>query len=136
MVAFILHIIIHEGGHLVAGLLTGYRFVSFRIFSLTLIRKDGRYQWRNFSLGGTGGQCLMAPPLRPLEEIDTRWYNLGGVLANIVVSTLALVLMLCFDLPDWAESAASVRCSKPMPTYRTACSPRKCPTRCFPLKSR
>ena len=103
VVAFILHIIIHEGGHLVAGLLTGYRFVSFRIFSLTLIRKDGRYQWRNFSLGGTGGQCLMAPPLRPLEEIDTRWYNLGGVLANIVVSTLALVLLLCFDLPDWAE---------------------------------
>ena len=103
VVAFILHIIIHEGGHLVAGLLTGYRFVSFRIFSLTLIRKDGRYQWRNFSLGGTGGQCLMAPPLRPLEEIDTRWYNLGGVLANIVVSTLALVLMLCFDFPDWAE---------------------------------
>ena len=103
VVAFILHIIIHEGGHLVAGLLTGYRFVSFRIFSLTLIRKDGRYQWRNFSLGGTGGQCLMAPPLRPLEEIDTRWYNLGGVLANVVVSTLALVLLLCFDLPDWAE---------------------------------
>lgn len=103
VVAFILHIIIHEGGHLVAGLLTGYRFVSFRIFSLTLIRKDGRYQWRNFSLGGTGGQCLMAPPLRPLEEIDTRWYNLGGVLANIVVSTLALILMLCFDLPGWAE---------------------------------
>lgn len=103
VVAFILHIIIHEGGHLVAGLLTGYRFVSFRIFSLTLIRKDGRYQWRNYSLGETGGQCLMAPPLRPLEEIDTRWYNLGGVLANIVVSTLALVFLLCFDLPDWAE---------------------------------
>ena len=102
VVAFILHIIIHEGGHLVAGLLTGYRFVSFRIFSLTLIRKDGCYQWRNYSLGGTGGQCLMAPPLRPLEEIDTRWYNLGGVLANIVVSTLALMLLLCFDLPDWA----------------------------------
>ena len=103
VVSFFLQIVIHEGGHLVAGLLTGYRFVSFRIFSLTLIRKDGRYQWRNFSLGGTGGQCLMAPPLRPLEEIDTRWYNLGGVLANIVVSTLALVLMLCFDLPGWAE---------------------------------
>ena len=95
-VAFILHhIIIHESGHLVAGLLTGFRFVSFRIFTLTLIRKDDRYQWRNFSLGGSWGQCQMAPPQRPLEEIDTRWYNLGGVLANIVVSTLALVLLLC-----------------------------------------
>ena len=104
VVTLILQIIIHEGGHLVAGLLTGYRFVSFRIFNLTLIKKDGHYEWRNFSLGGTGGQCLMAPPLRPLSEIDTRWYNLGGVLANFVVSTVALVVMLCFDLPVWAET--------------------------------
>ena len=104
VVTLILQIIIHEGGHLVAGLLTGYRFVSFRIFNLTLIKKDGHYEWRNFSLGGTGGQCLMAPPLRPLSEIDTRWYNLGGVLANFVVSTVALLLMLCCTLPVWAET--------------------------------
>ena len=35
--AILLHVIIHEAGHLVFGLLSGYRFVSFRIFSLTLV---------------------------------------------------------------------------------------------------
>ena len=67
-----LQLIIHEGGHLVAGLLTGYRFVSFRVLNWLLIRKDGRLQWRNFELAGTGGQCLLAPPDKPLDQIDTR----------------------------------------------------------------
>ena len=101
LIAFILHIILHEGGHLVAGLLTGYRFVSFRFLNFTLINKDGRLQWRNFELAGTGGQCLMAPPDKPLEEINTRWYNAGGVLANIVIVLLSLVLVWAFDLPHW-----------------------------------
>lgn len=101
LIAFILHIILHEGGHLVAGLLTGYRFVSFRFLNFTLINKDGRLQWRNFELAGTGGQCLMAPPDKPLEQIDTRWYNAGGVLANILIVLLSLVLVWAFDLPHW-----------------------------------
>jgi len=105
VVGIILQIIVHEGGHLVAGLLTGYRFVSFRIFSFTLIKQDGRFQWRRFSLAGTGGQCLMAPPLRPLSEIDTRWYNLGGVLSNLILSTLSLLIFLYADLPEGAELA-------------------------------
>ena len=100
-VAFILQIIIHEGGHLVAGLLTGYRFVSFRFMNYTLIRRDGRLQWRNFELSGTGGQCLMSPPDKPLEQIDTRWYNAGGVLANIITALIALLLIWAFDLPSW-----------------------------------
>ena len=37
LVAFILQIVLHEGGHLLFGLLSGYRFVSFRIFNWTLI---------------------------------------------------------------------------------------------------
>ena len=99
LIAFILHIILHEGGHLVTGLLTGYRFVSFRFLNFTLINKDGRLQWRNFELAGTGGQCLMAPPDKPLEEINTRWYNAGGVLANILIVLLSLVLVWAIDLP-------------------------------------
>jgi len=102
-VAGILQIIIHEAGHLVAGLLTGYRFVSFRVFSLTLIRKDGRFQFRRFGLSGTGGQCLMAPPQRPLEQINSRWYNLGGVLANVLTATVALLLFFMFKLPMWLD---------------------------------
>jgi len=102
VVAFFLQIIVHEGGHLAAGLLTGYRFVSFRIFNFALIRRDGKYVWRRFNVSGTAGQCLMAPPRKPLDEIDMRWYNMGGVLANVIVSTVALALLFCCDIPKWA----------------------------------
>lgn len=103
LIAAILNIVLHEVGHLVAGLMTGYKFVSYRFFNWTLIRKDGRLQWRNFELEGTGGQCLMFPPDKPLEEIDTRWYNAGGVLAQIIITLLAIVLLWALDLPDWLD---------------------------------
>ena len=34
--ATVLSTVIHEGGHLVFGLISGYRFVSFRIFSFVI----------------------------------------------------------------------------------------------------
>ena len=101
LIAFVLNIVLHEGGHLVAGLLTGYRFASFRFLNWTLIHQGGRLHWRNYELAGTGGQCLMAPPDKPLEQIDTRWYNAGGVLANLIVVVLSLLLIWAFDLPRW-----------------------------------
>ena len=103
LIAFVLNVVLHEGGHLVAGLLTGYRFVSFRFFNWTLIRQGGRLHWRNYELAGTGGQCLMAPPDKPLEQIDTRRYNAGGVLANCIVAMLSLWLIWVFDLPRWLD---------------------------------
>ena len=99
MIAFILSVVLHEGGHLVAGLLTGYRFVSFRFLNWTIIRRNGRLQWGNYELAGTGGQCLMAPPDRPVDQIDTRWYNAGGVLANMLIVVISALLLWAFDLP-------------------------------------
>ena len=61
LVAFILQIVLHEGGHLLFGLLSGYRFVSFRIFNWTLIRQEGKFRLKRFGIAGTGGQCLMLP---------------------------------------------------------------------------
>ena len=103
LIAAVLNIILHEGGHLVAGLLTGYKFVSFRFFNWTLIRKDGRLRWRNFELAGTGGQCLMSPPDKPLEEIDTRLYNAGGVLTQFIITLLSILLIWALDLPKWLD---------------------------------
>ena len=104
VIAFYLQIIIHEGGHFVAGLLTGYKFVSFRILNWTLIKRNGRLHWRNYELAGTGGQCLLAPPDRPLDQIDTRWYNAGGWIANVITALLAILLLWAFDLPGWLDT--------------------------------
>lgn len=91
-IAIFAHIILHEGGHLVAGLLSGYKFVSFRIGSFTLLRYDGKLRIKKFSIAGTAGQCLMMPPQRPIEQIGTTFYNWGGVLSNLIFAAVSLVL--------------------------------------------
>ena len=60
-------IIIHESGHLVTGLRSGYEFISFRIGSITFIKENGKLSRKKFNIAGTGGQCLMMPP-RPSEK--------------------------------------------------------------------
>ncbi len=92
---FIIQIALHEAGHLVFGLWTGYRFLSYRIFSLMWLRQDGRILFRRLSLAGTGGQCLLAPPDWS-EDFPYVLYNLGGVLMNVITALLFWALaFLC-----------------------------------------
>ena len=94
-----LQIIIHDSGHLLFGLLTGYRFCSFRIGSLMWIRQDGALRFRRFKLAGTGGQCLLSPP-DWREDFPFIWYNLGGVLCNLISAVLFFCLsFVCPPLP-------------------------------------
>ena len=100
--AFFIHIILHEAGHLICGLMSGYRFVSFRVGSYTLIKQDERYRIKRFGIAGTGGQCLMSPPVgTELENIPTVLYNAGGVIVNILIATTALIVwLMCKEMPD------------------------------------
>ena len=84
---------IHELGHLGAGIMSGYKFVSFRIFNYTIIRLNGKLRVKKYAVPGTGGQCLLAPPDKTLETIPTRWYNIGGVVANLIVLGLLIPLL-------------------------------------------
>lgn len=99
VVAFSVLVIIHEAGHLVAGLLTGYKFVSFRIFNLTFIKENDRLKVKRFSIAGTGGQCLLSPPDLPIEKIPVFWYNIGGVIANVIAFAIALPFLWIVDNP-------------------------------------
>jgi len=78
-----LHLIIHEAGHLIFGLLTGYQFSSFRIMSFMWVKEKDRIKFRRLTVAGTGGQCLMAPPEFSGGNFSFFWYNLGGALANV-----------------------------------------------------
>lgn len=93
MAAALVQIVAHEAGHMVCGLATGYRFCSFRVGSWMLQREGGRLGLRRMTLAGTGGQCLLAPP--ELKEGRMPWvlYNLGGVLANLLLSAAAAALL-------------------------------------------
>lgn len=94
LVAAYLQIIIHELGHLVMGLMTGYRFVSFRVGKLMLLKKHGKYLLKKFSLPGTGGQCLLNPPEVAYEKLPYKLYMFGGVIFNILASCISLLLFL------------------------------------------
>lgn len=89
---FFVQIILHEVGHLVFGGLSGYRFVSFRIFRLMLIRESGKLKVRRYHIPGTGGQALMMPP-EGEGPVPFVLYNLGGVLMNFIVAMLCLLLL-------------------------------------------
>ncbi len=91
-ISMFLQIIIHEGGHLVFGLLTGYKFVSFRIGSITLIKINGKLKLKKFSMAGTGGQCLLSPPEMKNGKIPYVLYNLGGSILNLISALVFTVL--------------------------------------------
>ena len=81
-------IIVHEAGHLIFGLMSGYGFSSFRIGSLMWVKQDGKIRLRRFSLAGTGGQCLMVPKGESESRAQLITFNLGGVYANVILSCL------------------------------------------------
>ncbi len=95
-IALFLQIIIHETGHLLFGLMTGYKFSSFRIGSYMWIKKGEHIHFSRLSLAGTGGQCLMAPPEFVNGRIPFALYNMGGSLLNLAASLLFLGLFFLF----------------------------------------
>lgn len=100
---YFLQIVEHEAGHLVCGLLTGYKYSSFRIGSFMWVKLNGKLKLKRYSLSGTGGQCLMAPPDMVDGKIPYVLYNFGGCLANLLVSVIPLVLVIVFWKPTYVN---------------------------------
>lgn len=94
--AMYLQIIFHEGGYLVCGLLSGYRFVSYRVGNWILIKSGNAWKLKRYRIPGTGGQCLLAPPDWQDGNCPYVFYNAGGVLFNLLSSVLFLALFLLF----------------------------------------
>ena len=79
--AFVLQIVLHELGHLLFGLLSGYGFVSFRFGPRLLARCD------------LICRCVMCPP-EPDEDgyFPLSLYSLGGICLNLLSGLLFLWL--------------------------------------------
>lgn len=104
LVGIYLHVILHEAGHMVFGLLTGYQFLSFRIYSITFVKVEGRIKRKKSGIPGTSGQCLMIPPKTVGEQFPYRLYNYGGIMMNFLVSLLAILF-----IPIFPETAIPTR---------------------------
>ena len=96
-------IVIHEAGHLIFGLHSGYQFLSFNVFGLIWTRgADGKLHMKRMKIAGAGGQCLMAPPDWNDGDFPFTLYNLGGVLANLLASAV-------FALVGWLIPVDALR---------------------------
>ncbi|MDO4814731.1 MAG: M50 family metallopeptidase [Gemella sp.] len=86
LVSINLQTFIHELGHLVFGLLTGYKFSIFRVGSYALKRNHitNKFEIKKQKISGTGGQCLMIPPKKVDGEYPVILYNLGGPIFSLL----------------------------------------------------
>ncbi len=94
--SFFIHIILHEGGHLVAGLLSGYKFVSFRVSSFIFIKTNEGIKLKRYSIKGTGGQCLLSPP-NDMNDYPFLLYNFAGGFSNLIFAILGYISVLVVD---------------------------------------
>lgn len=91
---FILQIIIHEGGHFIFGLLTGYQFISIRIFSFIVTREGKKFRLCRYHVPGSLGQCVMKPPQSSLKKERIVLFFMGGILLEFFSGFIALILCL------------------------------------------
>ena len=91
LACFLLQVFAHEFGHLLFGLMSGFSFQSFRIFSWVLIKKPDGFHFTHQKLPGTLGQALMLPPEK-MSRKAAFWYNMGGSFFNLLISLAALGL--------------------------------------------
>ena len=82
----IVTVLVHETGHLISGLISGYRLSGFAISGFIIRRQDGRLGWHRYSHQSLSwGQCFMyaneinAPP---------RLLIAGGCIMNIVIGVI------------------------------------------------
>ncbi|MCL2842107.1 MAG: M50 family metallopeptidase [Oscillospiraceae bacterium] len=94
VVAYHLHLIVHEAGHLLAGKLSGYTFVSYRVGSLMITRENGKLVRKKYTVAGTAGQCLLSPPDMVDGKFPLFLYNAGGALMNFLLGALCFGLSL------------------------------------------
>ena len=89
--SYVLCIILHETGHLCMGKLSGYTMVSFRIGSVKLYKKHGKWALTREKIPGTLGQCIMMPPISDEpEKSPMLLYHFGGGFFNVLTAVMAL----------------------------------------------
>ena len=103
VLAIFAQIAIHEAGHLVFGLATGYKFCSYRLFGFMIQKSNGRLVFKRFKLAGTGGQCLLIPPALNGGRYKSVLYHLGGVIMNLLSSAIFAIL-LCISGSYFVDS--------------------------------
>lgn len=105
IITAILQFALHEVGHLLFGLASGYKFSSIRLYKYAIVKDDSGYHVKKFNIQGTGGQCIMTLPedTNP-SRVPFFWYNAGGVIVNMLLFAISIIVLSCCDLGMVTES--------------------------------
>lgn len=88
---------VHEAGHMVFGLASGFSLLTYKIGPFEWYKKDDKIAFRLNSLSSMVlGQCLMIPP-KPKKKVKPKFYlyNAGGLIFSY---SLDVILVLLFFL--------------------------------------
>jgi hypothetical protein len=103
--ALFVHINMHEFGHFVFGKLAGYRLISYRIGFLAWNCENGKMKFSIIPNKSYSGLCAMVPPEHELPSYKNVMYYAGGLLANVLVSAMALFVVAWYPgLPAEAKT--------------------------------
>lgn len=90
--SYTINICLHEIGHMIFGLMSGYGFSSLRFGKLMLAKENGKLRFCKYDMPGTGGQCIMTAPKVDAEKMPVVLYNLGGLIMNLVVLLIGVIV--------------------------------------------
>ena len=91
---FTITIIIHEAGHFLLGLLSGYRLIHIEVFGFSLERIGGRLKLKRYK-NSPLGQCMM---YTENESTDPFFFAAGGIIFNLVFAALFLKFAIVLNI--------------------------------------
>lgn len=84
---------VHEIGHLIGGLISGYKPVLIRVGKHCLLFTDQGLRYGQYSIPGTFGQCLMAPPeVDDPSDYPYYLYTILGPIFNIIGPSVLILI--------------------------------------------
>ncbi len=86
---FLVQLLAHEFGHMLAGNLTGWRLVYLQFFRLVLVKENNRVRIK--TLPFQSYRCIMYP--KSLDR-DASLYTLGGIFMNLLFTAAGLMGMI------------------------------------------
>lgn len=98
----ILATFLHELGHMLFGIMTGYKFVYFKLLNFMFFKKDNKWQIAHERTRGAIGQCIMRPDFKYHDKMPYMLYNAGGCIVNFVFALLCFVLIFAYGQNPFA----------------------------------
>ena len=94
-----LFVAVHEAGHMVFGLISGYSLLTYKVGPFEWYEKDEKLAFRVNSLNSMVlGQCLMVPP-KPKKKVKPKFflYNAGGLIFSYLMDIILIILFFIIN---------------------------------------